>query len=72
MNETKFGPLKRLKLKFQLFGPLFSIYTDGSTKQFSRAAELVPSKKLGPPSLSFENLKSVRKVLLNYAEYIEI
>ena len=72
MNETKFGSLKLLKLKFQLFGPPFSIYTEGGTKQFSRAAELVPSKKLGPPSLSFKNLKSVRKVLLNYAEYIEI
>ena len=44
----------------------------GATKKFSSSAELVPSKKLGPPSLIWGNFKKLRKVLLNHIEPTEV
>ena len=42
------------------------------SRYFSRSAELVPPNKLGPPSLIGENLKKLRKLLLNHVQCIEI
>ena len=42
------------------------------SRYFSRSAELVPPNKLGPPSLIGENLKKLRKLLLNHVKCIEI
>ena len=40
--------------------------------QISHYAELVFSKKLGPPSLISVNFRKLTKVLLNHVKYIEI
>ena len=40
--------------------------------QISHYAELVFSKKLGPPSLISVNFRKLAKVLLNHVKYIEI
>ena len=42
------------------------------TKEFSHSAELVPPKKLRPPSLIWWILEKMRKYLLNHMECIEI
>ena len=61
MNDKDVRSWKLLKLKY-----------NRETKKFSRSAELVPLKKLGPPSLIRRNFKTLTKVLLNHAECIEI
>ena len=61
MNDKDVRSWKLLKLKYSR-----------ETKKFSRSAELVPPKKLGPPSLIRRNFKTLTKVLLNHAECIEI
>ena len=50
----------------------FNWNTEGGTKQFTCSSELVPPKKFRPTSLICGNFQSLRKLLLNHVEYIEI
>ena len=45
---------------------------NGGGDQISHYAELVFSKKLGPPSLISVNFRKLTEVLLNHVKYIEI
>ena len=56
------------------FGPVnFSTWdTELKTKYFSRSAQLVSPKKLGPPTLISGDLKALRKLLLNHVEYMKM
>ena len=61
-NEwRRFWVLKNLKLKYRRGDQIIQIF-----------CRIGSPKKLGPPFLVYGNLKSLRKVLLNQAEYIEI
>ena len=50
----------------------FNWNTEGGTKQFTCSSELVSPKKFRPTSLICGNFQSLRKLLLNHVEYIEI
>ena len=61
MNDEEIGSLKLLKLKYRRVGQITQpFYRIGSTQ------------KLGPPSLICRNPKTLIKVVINYAECIEI
>ena len=55
MNDEEFWPLKLLKLKYR-------------RGEYSHSSELLPTKKLGAPSLICKNLESQGKVLLNHSK----
>ena len=61
LNDEEFGSLKFLKLKYRR--------GDQRIQPFWRIGS---PKKLGPPSLIWENFKKLTKVLLNHVECIEI
>ena len=61
LNDEEFGSLKFLKLKYRS--------GDQIIQPFCRIGS---PKKLGPPSLIWENFKKLTKVLLNHVECIEI
>ena len=61
MNDKKFGSIKILKLKYRKGDQI--IQTSG---------KIGSTQKLGPPSIICRNFKTLRKVLLNHAECIEI
>ena len=61
LNDEEFGSFKFLKLKYRR--------GDQIIQPFCRIGS---PKKLGPPSLIWENFKKLTKVLLNHVECIEI
>ena len=61
MNENEFESTKLLKFK----------YTRGD-QIFQSFCKIGLPQKLGPPYLIRRNLKTLRKVLLNHAQCIEI
>ena len=61
MNEKKFGPITLTKLKYSRGGQIIlTFYKIGSPQ------------KLDPSPLIYGTLRTLRKVLLNHAECIEI
>ena len=61
MNDEEFQSVKVLKLK------------DRRVDQISRSfCKIGSCQKLGTPSLFCRNFKTLKKVVLNHAEYIEI
>ena len=62
MNDEKFGCLKLLKLN----------YRSGEPNNSAVLENWFAPKKLGLPSLVFVNLETLRKILLNHTECIEI
>ena len=61
MNDGEFGYRKLLKLKYRRGDQIIqTLWKIGSPQ------------KLGLPSLICRNFKTLRKVLLNHAEYIEM
>ena len=61
MNDEEILPIKLIKLKHREGDQLIqTVCKIGSTQ------------KLGPPSLSCRNFRTLRKTLLNHAECIEI
>ena len=61
MNDEEFGSVKLLKLKYRRGDQIIQTLR-----------KIVSPQKLGPPSLISRNFKTLRKVLLNHAECIEI
>ena len=61
MNDKDFGPIKSLKLKYRR-----------GDQTIQTLCKIGFPQKLGPPSLIFRNFNTLRKVLLNHAECIEI
>ena len=61
MNDEKFESLKLLKLKYRRGDQIIQTFCKIGSPQ-----------KLGPPSLICRNFRTLRKVLLNHAEYIEM
>ena len=61
MNDKEFGCTKLLKLKYRR--------EDQITQTFCKIGS---PKKLGSPSLTCRNIKTLRKILLNYTENIEM
>ena len=61
MNDEEFGSKKLLKLKYRRGDQIIQTFCKIGSPQ-----------KLGPPSLICTNLKTLREVLLNHAEYIEM
>ena len=61
INGKEFVSIKLLKLKYRI--------GDQKIQTFSKISS---PQKLGPPSLTCRNLKTLREVLLNHAECIEI
>ena len=61
MNDEKFMTLKLLKFKYRRGNQIIQTFFKIGSNQ-----------KLGPPSLISRNFQTIRKVLLNHAECIEI
>ena len=61
MNDKDFASIKLLKLKYRRGDQIIQTFCKIGSPQ-----------KLGPPSLICRNFKTLRKVLLNHAECIEI
>ena len=61
MNDDDFGSRKLLKLKYRRGDQIIQTFCKIGSPQ-----------KLGPPSLICRNFKTLKKVLLNHAECIEI
>ena len=61
VNDEEFGPTKLLKLKYRREGQIIQTF-----------CKIGSAQNLGPPSLIGRNFKTLRKVLLNHAECIEI
>ena len=61
MNDKKFGTLKPLKLKYRRGDQIIQTF-----------CKIGSNQNLVPPSLICRNFKTVRKLLLNHAECIEI
>ena len=61
MNDTEFGSIELLRLKYRRGDQIIQTF-----------CKIGAPLKLGPPSLICTNLKTLRKVLLNHAEYIEM
>ena len=61
MNDDEFGSIKLLKLKYRRGDQIIQTFCKIGSPQ-----------KLGPPSLICRNFKTLRKVLLNHEECIEI
>ena len=61
MNDEEFGSKKLLKLKYRRGDQIIQTFCKIGSPQ-----------KLGPPSLICRNFRTLRKVLLNHAEYIEM
>ena len=61
MNDDEFGSIKLLKLKYRRGDQIIQTFCKIGSPQ-----------KLGPPSLICRNFKTLKKVLLNHAECIEI
>ena len=61
MNDKEFGFRKLLKLKYRTRDQIIQTFCKIGSPQ-----------KLGPPSLICRNFKTLKKVLLNHAECIEI
>ena len=61
MNHEEFGSRKLLKLKYSRGDQIIETFCKIGSPQ-----------KLGPPSLNCRNLKTLRKALLNHAEFLEI
>ena len=61
MNDKEFGSRKLLKLKYRRGDQIIQTFCKIGSPQ-----------KLGPPSLICRNFRTLRKVLLNHAEYIEM
>ena len=61
MNDEEFGSKKLLKVKYRRGDQIIQVFCKIGSLQ-----------KLDPSSLICINLKTLRKVLLNHAEYIEM
>ena len=61
MNDKEFESVKLLKLKYSWVDQIIQTFCKFSSPQ-----------KLGPPSLISRNLKTLRKLLLNHAQCIEM
>ena len=61
MNDEEFGSVKLLKLKYRRVDQIIQTFCKIGSPQ-----------KLGPASLICRNFKTLKKVLLNQAECIEI
>ena len=61
MNHKEFGSVKLLKFKYRSGDQIIQTFFKIGSPQ-----------KLGPSSLTCRNFKTLRKVLLNHAECIEI
>ena len=61
MNDKEFGSKKLLKLKYRRREQIIQTF-----------CKIGYPKKLGSPSLICRNLRTLRKVLPNHAEYIEM
>ena len=61
INDEEFGSIKLLKLKYRKGDQIIQTF-----------CKIGSPKKLGPPSLIWGNFRTLRKVLLNHAEYIEM
>ena len=61
MNDAKFGSLKSLKWKYR-----------GGNQIIQPFSWIGSPKEIRFPSLIFRNLKTLRKILLEHAECIEI
>ena len=61
MNDAELGSTELLKLKYKMGDKIIETFCKSGSPQ-----------KLGPPSLISRNFKTLRKVLLNHAEYIEM
>ena len=51
---------------------IFKIEIQNGGQKFQTFGKIGSTKKLGPPSLIYRILKTLRKVVLNHAECIEI
>ena len=65
MNDDEIGSLKAMKLKYRRRDQVIQIICENGPPP-------LPPPKLGHFFLICRNLKSLRKVILNQAEYIEI
>ena len=61
MNDAELGSTELLKLKYKMGDKIIETFCKSGSPQ-----------KLGPPSLISRNFKTLRKVLLNHVEYIEM
>ena len=61
MNDEEFGSIELLRLKYRRGDQIIQTFCKIGSPQ-----------KLGPPSLICTNFRTLRKVLLNHAEYIEM
>ena len=61
MNGKEFGSIELLRLKYRKRDQIFETFCKIGSPQ-----------KLGPPSLISRNFKTLRKVLLNHEEDIEM
>ena len=61
INDEHFGTIKLLKLKYRMGDQIIQTF-----------CKIRSPKKLGPPSLICKNFKTLRKILLNHPECIEI
>ena len=61
MNDKEFGFRKLLKLKYRTRDQIIQTFCKIGSPQ-----------KLGPPSLICGNFKTLRKVIMDHAEFIEI
>ena len=61
MNDEEFGSIELLRLKYRRGDQIIQTFSKIGSPQ-----------KLGRPSLISRNFKTLRKVLLNHVEYIEM
>ena len=61
MNDEEIGSLNILKLKYRRVDQIIQTFCKIGSPQ-----------KFGSPSLIWQNFKSLRKLLLNYAKCIEV
>ena len=61
MNDDEFGARKLFKLKYRRGDQIIETFCKTGSHQ-----------KSGPPSSTSTNSKTLRRVLVNHAEYIEI
>ena len=61
MNDNEFGSIKLLNLKYRRGDQIIKTF-----------CKIFYPQKLGAPSLICRNFKTVRKGLLNHAEYFQI
>ena len=61
MNDEEFGSIELLRLKYRKGDQIIQTFSKIGSPQI-----------LGPPSLISRNSKTLRKVLLNHAQYIKM